>query len=136
MIQVPFKEGLFTEVDGKPSLVGCCCQSCGQIFFPLRTFCLNCLGSDIQPINLSRRGKLYTFTTIYLPSEHFQPPYAVGWIELPEGLRVFSQIRGWQEQPLKIGMDMQLYIEKLWQDGEKEVLGYVFKPAEVAAGSR
>jgi uncharacterized OB-fold protein len=63
-----------------------------------------------------------------MPSEHFQPPYAIGWIELPEGIRIFSQIRGWQEHSLKIGMEMELAIEKLWDEGEKEVIGYTFRP--------
>jgi uncharacterized OB-fold protein len=82
----------------------------------------------MESIHLSRGGKLYTYTTVYMASEHFPPPYTVGWIELPEGIRIFSQVRGWQEQPLKIGMDMRMHIEKLWQDGHNEVVGFVFRP--------
>jgi len=129
--QVPFKEGLFEEVNGNQTLVGSKCQSCGQIFFPAISVCLNCISPSVQSIYLSHDGKLYTYTTVYIASAHFQPPYTVGWIELPEGIRIFSQIRGWQEQPLKIGMDMQMSIEKLWQDGDKEVIGYVFQPSSL-----
>jgi uncharacterized OB-fold protein len=82
----------------------------------------------MERLNLSRNGKLYSFTIVHMPSEHFQPPYAIGWIELPEGIRIFSQIRGWQEHSLKIGMEMELAIEKLWDEGEKEVIGYTFRP--------
>ena len=57
----------------------------------------------MERLDLSLNGKLYSFTIVHMPSEHFQPPYAIGWIELPEGIRIFSQIRGWQEHPLKIG---------------------------------
>jgi uncharacterized protein len=126
--KVPFKEGLFEETEGKRALLGCQCRSCGQTFFPRKTVCLNCLSEDLKLINLSSYGKLYTFTTVNMASEHFQPPYAIGWIQLPEGIRVFSQIRGWQEKPLKIDMEMQMYIEKLWTEGDKEVMGYVFRP--------
>jgi uncharacterized OB-fold protein len=66
-----------------------------------------------------------------MPSEHFQPPYAVGWIELTEGIRIFSQIRGWQEHPLKMAMDMELSIEKLWDEEDKEITGYIFRPSAV-----
>jgi len=86
------------------------------------------MSADLESIRLRRDGILYTYTTVYMASEHFPPPYTVGWIELPEGIRIFSQIRGWQENPLKIGMDMRLYIETLWRDEDNEVIGYVFKP--------
>jgi uncharacterized OB-fold protein len=133
-IKVPFREGLFAEVDGQQTLVGCQCKSCGQIFFPKKPVCLNCGSAEVQSINLSSRGKLYTYTTVNMASEHFPPPYAIGWIQLPEGIRIFSQIRGWQEQPLKINMDMQMCVETLWADGEREVMGYVFRPVSPAAG--
>lgn len=127
--RVPFREGLFQGSDEEGSLLGARCRQCGQIIFPGREACLNCLGHDLEPICLSRNGKLYTYTIVHMPSEHFTPPYAVGWIELPEGVRVFSQIRGWQEYPLEIGMDMTLHFEKLWDEEEKEVVGYVFRPS-------
>jgi len=126
--EVSFKEGLFEEVSGKGVLVGCRCKQCGKVIFPIRKVCLNCLNRDMERLNLSRNGKLYSFTIVHMPSEHFQPPYAIGWIELPEGIRIFSQIRGWQEHSLKIGMEMELAIEKLWDEGEKEVIGYTFRP--------
>jgi uncharacterized OB-fold protein len=129
MDRVPFKEGLIEEVSGKWTLVGCQCQQCNQIIFPCAEVCLNCLSRDVERLNLSRTGKLYSFTIVHMPSEHFKPPYAVGWIELPEGIRVFSQIRGWQEHPLKTGMDMELAIEKLWDEKEREVIGYIFRPS-------
>jgi uncharacterized OB-fold protein len=81
-------------------------------------------------MHLSHKGKLYSYTIVHMPSEHFDPPYAVGWIELPEGIKIFSQIRGWQEHALTTGMEMTLYFEKLWDEGEKEVIGYVFRPAK------
>lgn len=127
--RVPFREGLIEEVSGKWVLVGCRCQQCGQIIFPCREACLNCSSQDMERLNLSQQGKLYSFSIVHMPSEHFKPPYAVGWIELPEGIRMFSQIRGWQEHPLKTGMDMELAIEKLWDEEEKEVIGYIFRPS-------
>jgi uncharacterized OB-fold protein len=102
--KVPFREGLFEKVAGEWTLVGCRCKQC---------------------------GKIYSFTIVHMPSEHFEPPYAVGWIELAEGIRIFSQIRGWQEQPLKIGMDMELSVEKLWDEEDKEITGYIFRPSVV-----
>jgi uncharacterized OB-fold protein len=125
----PFKEGLFEEVSGKWVLVGCKCKQCGRVIYPIRNVCLNCLNRDMERLDLSQNGTLYSYTIVHMPSEHFQPPYAIGWIELPEGIRIFSQIRGWQEHPLKSGMEMELTIEKLWDEGENEVIGYIFRPS-------
>jgi len=129
--KVPFREGLFEKVSGEWTLVGGRCRQCGQIFFPNREWCLNCSSRDLERANLGRKGKLYSFTIVHMPSEHFEPPYAVGWIELPEGMRIFSQIRRWREHPLKIGMDMELAFEKLWDEEEKEIIGYTFRPSVV-----
>lgn len=126
--RVPFREGLFKEADGKGVLLGARCKQCGQVIFPEREVCFNCLGHNLEPVQLGQNGKLYAYTIVHMPSEHFKPPYAIGWIELPEGLRIFSQIRGWQEHPLKTGMDMELTFEKLWDEEEKEVIGYIFRP--------
>ena len=128
MTRVPFQKGLFEETNGEPALIGSKCGSCGQVLFPAKSVCLNCTNANVEFIKLSRDGKLYTYSTVYMASEHFPPPYTVGWIELPEDIRVFSQVRGWQEQPLKIGMGMRMYIETLWQDGDDEVIGFVFRP--------
>ena len=129
MTQKPLQEGLFEEADGKQVLAATRCRACGQVLFPRKERCLNCLSEDVETIKLSRRGALYTYTTVYLPSEHFEPPYTVGWIELPEGLRVFSQIRGFQERPLRIGLEMEMQVETLWQDEDTETVGYIFRPA-------
>jgi uncharacterized OB-fold protein len=128
MKKVPFQKGLFEEANGEPALIGSKCGACGQVLFPPKPLCLNCLSTDVKPIRLSRDGKLYTFTTVHMASEHFPPPYTIGWIELPESIRIFSQLRGWQEHPLKIGMEMRMYIETLWQEEDREVIGFVFRP--------
>ena len=130
MTTVLFKEGLFEDISGKWTLVGGRCSQCEKIIFPYREVCLNCLSQDMEKLTLSRKGTLYSFTTVYMPSEHFEPPYIIGWIELPEGIRIFSPIRYRQEQALKIGMAMELSVEKLWDEQEKGVMGYVFRPSE------
>ena len=127
---VPFKEGLFEDISGKWALLGGRCKKCEKIIYPLRAVCLNCLSQDMEKLTLSRRGTLYSFTVVHMPSEHFEPPYTIGWIELPEGIRIFSPIRYRQEQALKIGMAMELSVEKLWDEQEKDVMGYVFRPSE------
>jgi len=126
--RVPFREGLFVEDAQGARLLANNCKSCGQIFFPKKHMCLECFGEDLEDITLSNRGKLYTYAISHVPVHHYSPPYAMGYTELPEGIRVFAQIKGWEEHPLKIGMDMELIVDKLWEEEGKEVIGYKFRP--------
>jgi uncharacterized protein len=125
---IPIGEGLFVQEADQAYLMGNRCQECGQVFFPSRPFCFSCSSARMEKVKLGDRGKLYSFTIAHMPSTHFQPPYAVGWIDLEEGLRVFSPIRKTEGQVLRIGMEMELVIDKLWQEGDKRVVGYQYRP--------
>jgi len=59
----------------------------------------------------------------------FDPPYAVGYIDLPEGVRIYSILTEADMKKLEIGMEMELVIEPIQKtsDGE-EIIGYKFKP--------
>ena len=129
--EVPIREGYFhqaTSPSEESYLIGSRCKSCGQVSFPKREHCLECFGQDMERVILRGNCKLYTFTIVHMPTEHYDPPYAIGWVEFPEGVRVFGQIKGWESQPLKIGMKMKVVIDTLWQEVEKEVIGYKFEP--------
>ena len=77
---------------------------------------------------LSRRGKLYSYTIGRMPSTRFSPPYYVGMIDMPEGVRVFAPLKVAEGQTVKIGMDMELVIEELFSENDKHIIGYKFKP--------
>jgi uncharacterized OB-fold protein len=82
----------------------------------------------METIKLGRRGKLYSFTTSHMPSTHFRPPYTVGWIDLAEGIRIFSAIKRTEGQELQIGMEMGLVIDELWQEPDRRIVGYKYQP--------
>lgn len=126
--KIPIKEGTFIEDPKGGILLANKCKSCGQIFFPKAVFCLSCFNEDMSELKLSRRGKLYSYTIGRMPSMHFEPPYAIGYIDMPEGVRIFAPLKIIEDKPLKVGMDMEVVIEKLWQEGDNEVIGYKFKP--------
>lgn len=128
--RVPIREGTFIESAKGGILLANRCKSCGQTFFPKSSICFNCFSEDMEEMELSRIGKLYSFATAYMPSVHFQPPYTVGMVEMPEGMRVFGplKIQEGERERLRVGMEMEVIIEKLWEEGETEVIGYKFKP--------
>lgn len=126
--RVPVREGIFVEDAEGGKLLGNKCKSCGQLFFPKVRFCFYCLSQSMEEVMLSRRGKLYSYTIGHMPSTHFQPPYAVGFVDLPEGVRVFAPLKMTEDKAFKVGMDMEVVIEELWQEDDKQVIGYKFKP--------
>ena len=125
---VPIREGIFSEEAAGGLLLGNRCASCGRIYFPKAEFCFDCFHEGMEEVALSRRGKLYSYTFGRLPASHFQPPYAVGLIDMPEGVRIFAPLKMAQDKPFRIGMEMEVVIEELWQENDKRVIGYKFKP--------
>ncbi len=128
--KIPVCEGAFTETSEGGVLIGNKCKACGQPFFPKAKLCFACLTDDMEEVSLSRRGKLYSYTIGRMASLHFQPPYVLGYIDMPEGVRVFAPLEFEESEyrNIKIGMEMEVAIKKLWDEGDKEIIGYKFKP--------
>jgi uncharacterized OB-fold protein len=128
--KVPIRQGVFIEESAGDILLANRCKSCGQIFFPKAIFCLACLNDNLEELKLGRRGQLYSFTVAHMPSMHFQPPYAIGYIDMPEGVRIFAPLVIDENKSFRVGMKMEIVIGKLWEEGGVEVIGYMFKPLE------
>ncbi|MBI2906923.1 MAG: Zn-ribbon domain-containing OB-fold protein [Chloroflexi bacterium] len=128
---IPVAEGLFSMDVEKPHLIGSKCSSCGEVFFPRRLICLKCGGEKIEEAALSPGGALYSFTVVrQKPPQYRGPvPYALGYVELPEGPLVLSPLQVTEFESLKIGMQMELVMEKLFDDEEgNEVVAFKFRP--------
>lgn len=137
--QVPIHEGLFTWPSTDPRLLGSRCNDCATVTFPASSGCPRCCGEDVEVIELAKRGKLWTFTIQGFPPksppyfraetpETFQP-YGVGYVELPGQVRVASRLHASKPEDLEIGMEMELVIEKLYEDEDgNEVMSYAFRP--------
>ena len=119
---------IFTEDKDGMTLLANRCKSCGKVYFPKLKFCANCFSIDLEEIPLSRRGKLLTYTTTYMPSPHFKAPYANGYIDLKEGARIYAPLVIMENKPFKSGMEMELIIDTLWTVGDKEFVGFKFSP--------
>jgi uncharacterized OB-fold protein len=138
---VPVAEGLY-EVDGDGAhLLGTRCNSCGAHYFPKALSCRNpeCRDKRTLDVRLGRRGLLYTWTVqSYRPPPLFRmdgwAPYAIGLVELPEGLRVMGMLGGLAHEDIRIGMALELAVAPLYRDESgRPVLTYQFRPAGAAA---
>jgi uncharacterized OB-fold protein len=98
------------EAEGS-TLAGSRCRDCDRTFFPVKDFCPACLKTEpLEVIGLSRSGTLYSFTVAHTGPAGFDPPYALGYVDLPEGLRIFSMLVDCEpfEERLRIGQQMEL----------------------------
>jgi len=128
--RIPFKPNLLEDVEGKPRMTGSHCPKCGRYGFPFRQICIFCHFREVEKAYLAPRGKLHTFTICRVPVPNTTPPYAMGMIDLPEGLMVFAQLTQWKEKELAVGMEMEMVQEKLKTDKEgNEIYTYKFRPA-------
>lgn len=127
------KEGLFTYPGSPgegPRLLGNRCSGCQAYFFPKRYLCAKChKNGTMEEVRLSNQGKLYTYCIVRVAPEGFTAPYALGYVDLPEGPRIFSAITGIELSDLQIGMELELVIEPVRKDLEgHDILGYKFRP--------
>lgn len=113
----PIREDLLTgPLDdlGQVRLCGGRCKDCGEATLGLSELCPNCGGADVAPITFSGRGSVWTYTVVrYRPPGDYKGPepfvpFALGLIELPEGLRVLAPIGG-DPEAVKIGMPVQFH---------------------------
>jgi len=131
--EVLLKEGLFSypvDPDRGPQLLGGRCTNCRRYFFPRRFLCPHCHQKDsVEEVALSKWGRLYSYCVVRVAPEGFTAPYILGYVDLPEGIRIFSPITGIDPSQLQIGMELELTIEPLREDPEGHpILGYKFRP--------
>lgn len=103
------------------------CQGCGQVFFPPRADCFQCLDSQIEWFEVSGTGKLVTFSKLKYAPVGFEEdlPYSIAVVDYGD-LKVFGRIADdIPDEDIKIGMAMKVAAHKL-PNGQ---LNYVFKKA-------
>lgn len=129
----PLRPGLFQiREDGTGYLMGNRCSRCGITLFPARPFCTSCFRDDqMSEVQLSTRGTLHTYSTVYQSGPAFETPYVIGYVDLPEGVRVFARLQVESEQLLRPGMAMELtFGEIARKDTGERRLVYMFRPAQ------
>jgi uncharacterized OB-fold protein len=84
--------------------------------------------------HLGERGTLYSFTVCHVAPEGWEAPYLQAYVELPEGIRVFSLVAS--SVPAKAGSlapgtPMELVLEPLRPGSE--ITTFKYRPAETHA---
>jgi benzoylsuccinyl-CoA thiolase BbsA subunit len=117
--------------NGPPYLKGYRCKRCGKLWFPKFMFCPDpdCWSEDLEVTPLSRRGEIYSATDVYIGQLSMRDyvPLIVGYVDLPEGIRIFSQLEG-EIGSFKCGDEVELVTGPVRSNRKGEsVISYKFK---------
>ena len=132
--QVPLK-GARLRLGDSPALLGSRCPQCGEHFYPPRYVCLNCFHEGLEEVALSTHGELYTFTIARaaLPGTLMTPPYVIAQVRLPDGVSVATGLTDVDPETVRIGMPLELVVEKALVDSEgNDLMTFKFRPAKEA----
>src|SRR5437660_12104348 len=101
MVSVPVAEGVFAWPTDEPQLIGSRCTECEIVTFPAQDSCPRCGSLAMAEHLLSRRGRLWAWTTQCFPPP--SPPYmgptgdafvpfGIGYIELAGEVRIEARL--------------------------------------------
>ena len=135
--RVPVVDGLFAETGEGPRLLGSTCANCGTPCFPKSPVCHNahCDETKMEDADFGPHGTLWSYTVQYYPppppARYDEPyvPYALGLVDLAEGLRVLSRIATDDPEGLQTGVEVELVLERLYGDVDgNDVITWMFRP--------
>lgn len=95
---------------GSIKLAGGCCADCGELSFPQAQICIKCFSEKINIIAMSDHGTLYSYSIVRVGRTKDKTPYAVGYIDLENGIRLFSHFS--DIEALKIDLPVCIKVEK------------------------
>ncbi len=90
--KLTFKD--FNEALKQNKLLGLKCQDCSAITVPPKMACRSCTSTNMEIVQLEGKGKIKTFTTIFVAAEgrEGEAPYVVVLVELDEGPWVMGNL--------------------------------------------
>jgi uncharacterized protein len=122
----------FYEFLAEGKLMGSRCACDSTTYLPPQAFCPDCRDGKMDWLEFSGRGKLASFTVIYIgPAAMIaagfdrKNPYCVGIVELEEGPRISALITGvnpFKPEEIAIGAPVTLDIQSLGPEGAKKAV--------------
>jgi uncharacterized OB-fold protein len=94
------------------------CKACDRQTFPPKPVCPHCWSADIEWSDLGTRGTLYSWTRIHAAPAVFsaEAPYAVGIVDLDEGIRLACRLVERDRRPPQIGQVVEMLVLR-YRDG-------------------
>lgn len=102
------------------------CTACGRFHWYPRPFCPFCGATDLEWLDASGRGSVYSASTMWQAS----PVYTIAYVTLEEGPTMLTQIVDCAHEDVRIGMPVQL---RFGPTAFSETAVPLFGPAGAAA---
>lgn len=113
------------RADGRAILIGGRCADCGTETFPRAPVCCQCMSENIAAQPMPREGNLYAFSTVHVAAKKWKKPMCVGYVDLPNGARVFTHLEG----ELAIGDTVEVGMGVVGDDENGPIETFVFRRA-------
>jgi uncharacterized protein len=125
--EIPFTAFAFQKYLNQGELKASRCADCHKIYLPVRAICPDCGTSNLEWIELSGKGKLAAYTSIYIGPSFMNrqgygrdKPYLTGIVELEEGPMISARLLGLDpDNPSKIKIGTALAFSGI-ESGEGE----------------
>lgn len=104
------------------------CSACGEHQFYPRPFCKACWSEDVEWVEASGRGTVYTFSVVRrndLPPFGDRVPYVPAIIDLDEGPRMMSEVVDVDPEAVEVGQAVVVDFRELDEERKRPV----FRPA-------
>lgn len=84
------------------------CRACQTIIWYPRAICPNCHAMDVEWIEASGRGSIYSFTVVRRGGYARGTDYVLAYVELDEGPRIMTNIVDWSPDDLSCGQAVEV----------------------------
>ena len=127
--RLSFRE--YNEALKQNKLLGLKCKQCGTITVPPKITCGQCASTDMGVVELSGKGKIQTFTAVFVAPEEreAEAPYIIVLIELDEGPWIMGNLTGTDPA----AADVALIGKKVRMDGSRVFSGDKYSAGEGAS---
>lgn len=121
------------EIDprsGLPLIIGAQCRECRRIQLAATTFCAACRSrNSFEPVPLSRRGRLYSVTRVWQPFPGVAAPYAIGYVDFPEGVRLVARVELPPAGALTLDVEVEPHVGVIATNADGSAIEHVvFRP--------
>ncbi len=114
MAIIPTHSGLtrpYWEEARRGRLVTQHCRDCDRIWHPPLPRCPHCHGTSLDWRPATGAGTVYSFTVVHHATHRALQtcvPYVIAIVELAEGPRIVTNIRGCEPEDVRVGMPVQV----------------------------
>lgn len=123
----PFSEAFWEGTRNNKLLIQTCSECNARIFFPRRQ-CPDCWSDDLGWIEASGKAEIYAFSITYEGVEaafRDDLPIVLAWVDLPEGIRMQTNIVDCDPESVAIGQQVEIVFKKVTD----EITLPYFRPA-------